>query len=66
MNVNFVWNYINELSQCAIREQDLFLSAYDLHPYTKGSVKEFLLHSQMLQCVASEYVTRCKQFKKLG
>ena len=63
-NVNFVWNYINELSHRSIKERGVFLSAYDLHPYTKGSGKELLLHSQTLQCIASEYVTRRKQFKK--
>ena len=63
-SVNFVWNYINELSYRSIRERGLFLSAYDLHPYTKGAGKELGLHSQTLQCVAAEYVTRRKQFKK--
>ena len=63
-SVNFVWNYINDLSQRSIKERGVFLSAYDLHPYTKGAGKELGLHSQTLQCVASEYVTRRKQFKK--
>jgi len=63
-NVNFVWNYINELSQRAIRERGVFLSAYDLHPYTKGAGKELGLHSQTLQCIAAEYAIRRKQFKK--
>ena len=62
--VNFVWNCINELSHRAIRERGQFLSAYDLHPYTKGAGKELGLHSQTLQCVAGEYVTRRKPFKK--
>ncbi len=62
--VNFVWNYINDLSTRSIREKSRFLSAYDLHPYTKGAGKELGLHSQTLQCIASEYVTRRKQFKK--
>jgi IS605 OrfB family transposase len=62
--VNFVWNYINELSSRSIRERGVFLSAYDIHPYTKGAAKELGLHSQTLQCIASEYVTRRKQFKK--
>lgn len=63
-SVNFVWNYLNELSSRAIREKGLFLSAYDMHPYTKGAGKDIGLHSQTLQCVAAEYVTRRKQFKK--
>ncbi|MDV7212546.1 RNA-guided endonuclease InsQ/TnpB family protein [Azotobacter beijerinckii] len=63
-SVNFVWNYLNELSQRSLRERGVFLSAYDMHPYTKGAGKELGLHSQTLQCVAAEYVTRRKQFKK--
>lgn len=63
-SVNFVWNYCNELSGRSIRERSNFLSAFDMHPYTKGAGKELGLHSQTLQCIASEYVTRRKQFKK--
>jgi IS605 OrfB family transposase len=62
-SVNFVWNYINELSFRSIREKGEFLSAYDIHPYTKGAGKDLGLHSQTLQCIASEYVTRRKQFR---
>lgn len=63
-SVNFVWNYLNELSSRAIRERGLFLSAYDMDRYTKGSSKELGLHSQTLQEVSREYATRRKQFKK--
>lgn len=63
-SVNFVWNYVNALSHRSIIERGIFLSAYDLHPFTKGAGKELGLHSQTLQCVAGEYVTRRKQFKK--
>jgi len=63
-NVNFVWNYLNELSSRAIRERGLFLSAYDMHPYTKGAGTDLGLHSQTLQEVAREYTTRRKQFKR--
>lgn len=63
-SVNFVWNYINELSSRAIKERGRFLSAFDIHPYTKGANKELGLHSQTLQCIAKEYVTRRVQFKK--
>ena len=63
-SVNFVWNYTNELSSRSIRERGVFLSGFDLHPYMKGANKELGLHSQTLQCVAKEYVTRRKQFKK--
>lgn len=62
--VNLVWNYLNELSHRAIKERGKFLSAFDLHPYTKGAGKELGLHSQTLQCIAQEYVIRRKQFRK--
>jgi putative transposase len=35
-----------------------------MHPYTKSAGKELGLHSHTLQCIAGEYVTRRKQFKK--
>ena len=63
-SVNFVRNYINDLSSRAIRERRLFFSAYDLHPYTKGSGGYLGLNSASLQMIGSEYVTRRKQFKK--
>ena len=63
-SVNFVWNYINELSSRAIRERGLFLSAYDIQKYTDGASKELGLHSHTVQCVGKEYATRRKQFKK--
>ena len=63
-SVNFVWNFVNELSQRSIKERGVFLSAYDFHPYTKGANKELGLHSQTLQCIAGEYATRRKQCKK--
>lgn len=63
-SVNRIWNYINELSRRAIRERNQWLSAYELHPYTKGSGALLGLHSQTVQVVAQEYVTRRKQFRK--
>lgn len=63
-SVNFVWNYINELSHRSIKERDVFLSAYDIQKYTQGAHKELGLHSHTVQCVGKEYVTRRKQFKK--
>ena len=63
--VNFVWNYINELSTRSIVEKRQYLSAFDMHRYTKGAGKELGLHSQTLQMIAKEYVTRRKQFKKV-
>ena len=62
--VNFVWNYINDLSSRSIQEKGNFLSAFDIHPYTKGASKELNLQSNTIQMVAKEYVTRRKQHKK--
>lgn len=63
-SVNFVWNYVNELSHRSIKERSVFLSEFDLHPYTKGAGRELGVHSQTLQMVAKEYTTRRKQFNK--
>ena len=62
--VNFVWNYVNDLSGRAIRERGVFLSAYDIQKYTNGAAKELGLHSHTVQEVGREYATRRKQFKK--
>ena len=63
-SLNLVSHFVNQLSQSSIKERGKFLSAYDMHPYTKGAGKELGLHSQTSQCIAGEYVTRRKQFKK--
>ena len=62
--MNFVWNYINELSERSIRERGVFLSNFDIQKYTQGANKELGLHSQTVQQISKEYVTRRKQFKK--
>ncbi|MCV6590450.1 MAG: transposase, partial [Marinobacterium sp.] len=63
-SVNFVWNYINELSHRSIKERGVFLSAYDIQKYTQGAQKELGLHSHTVQCIGKEYATRRKKFKK--
>ena len=63
-SVNFVWNYINELSYRSIRERGRFLSGYDLQNYTKGAGKALGLNSATLQMIGHEYATRRKQFNK--
>ena len=63
-SVNFVWNFVNELSQRSIKERGVFLSAYDVQKYTNGAGKDLGLHSQTVQRIAVEYVTRRKQFNK--
>lgn len=63
-SVNFVWNYINDLSFRSINERGKFLSNFDLQKYTDGSSKDLGLHSQTVQSICKEYATRRKQFKK--
>ena len=63
--VNFVWNYSNDLCFQHLRRTGKFFSAFDLHAYTKGASKAGLdLHSQTIQAVNEELVLRRKQFKK--
>lgn len=62
--VNLVWNYINELSSRSIREHGRFLSDFDIQKYINGSAKELGLHSQTIQEISKEYVTRRKQFRR--
>lgn len=63
-SVNFVWNYVNELSHRSIKERGVFLSAYDIQKYTQGVNKALGLHSHTVQKVGAEYALRRKQFKK--
>jgi len=64
--VNTVWNYCNDLSFKVFQRERRFMSAYDFHEYTKGAAKEGLnLHSQTIQTISEEFVTRRKQFKKI-
>jgi hypothetical protein len=61
--VNLVWNYCNELSLKVWERERRFMSEYDFHPYLTGATKAGLsLHSQTVQAIAQEYVTRRKQF----
>jgi IS605 OrfB family transposase len=62
--VNYVWNYVNELSWRAIRERGVFLSAYDIQKYTDGAAKDLGLHSHTVQRIGKEYVVRRNQFRK--
>lgn len=64
--VNFVWNYCNELSIKVFERERRFISAYEIAAYTKGAAKEGLsLHSQTIQAIAEEFVLRRRQFKKV-
>ena len=62
--VNFVWNYCNELSQKILKRERRFVGHFELQKYTDGASKECWLHSHTIQAVGKEYVTRRKQFKR--
>jgi putative transposase len=64
--VNFVWNYCNELQITMFNRERRFLSGYDFAQFTRGATKEGLhLHSQTVQAIAEEYATRRRQFRKV-
>ena len=50
-SVNFVWNYVNDLSYRHLQKTGKFFSAYDLNDYTKGSGELLGLHSQTIQAI---------------
>lgn len=59
--VNFVWNYVNDLSYKHLQRTGKFFSAFDIAAYTKGASKSGLnLHSQTIQAITEELVTRRK------
>ncbi len=62
--INFIWNYLNALSNHFIREKGQWLSAYDMAYYTKGASQYLNVNSQTIQAVAEEYVARRNQTKK--
>ena len=63
--VNFVWNYDQEVCLKALEREGRFLSAEDLHEFTAGATKAGLeLHSQTVQAVNEEYVLRRQQARK--
>ena len=63
-SVNYVWNYVNELSCKHLQKTGKFFSAYDLNTYTKGSGELLGLHSQTLQAINETHAKSRKQFKK--
>jgi len=63
--LNFVWNYVNDLSSQVLQREGRFIASDELHAFTKGATKQGLsLHSQSVQAVNEEFVIRRKQFKK--
>ena len=66
--VNFVWNFCNETSVKILEREQRFCSNVDLDKLTSGVTigdDGLSLHSQTVQAVSKEYVTRRKQFKKV-
>ena len=62
--VNFVWNYVNDLSFKHLQRTGKFFSAYDIATYVKGSGEFLNLHSQTLQAITETHAKSRKQFKK--
>lgn len=62
--VNLIWNYCNETSFRAIRNYSHWISHVELDALLSGSSKLTELHSQTIQAISKEYVTRRVQFKK--
>jgi hypothetical protein len=61
-----VWNFCNAHGMKVYERERRFCTAYDMHPYLRGSSKEGLhLHSQTIQAITEEYVTRRSQFNKV-
>lgn len=63
-SVNFVWNYINDLSQRNILERGRFLSGFDIQAYTNGSGKLLGIASSTVQEVAAQYAVKRKLARK--
>jgi len=63
-DVNFIWNYCNELSSRFIKEKGVFLSGYDFHKYVGKSTQYFTISSDSIGSVACEYALKRKQSKK--
>ncbi len=63
-SVNFVWNYINELSFENIKRHNRILTTYDIQGYLNGAASELKLRASTLQELARFYVKARKTFKK--
>lgn len=63
--INFVWNYVNELCKTHLERTGQFFSAFDLSTYAAGATKAGLsLHSQTIQAVTEHHVQKRRQFRK--
>jgi putative transposase len=65
-DVNFVWNYCNELSGKIFERERRFAGGVELQRYLNGASKEGLcIGSVVFQQIAEEYATRRRQHKKV-
>jgi len=64
--VNFVWNYANELAVKVFERERRFLSGFDFNAYTQGASKEGLgIGSAVFQEVCEEYAKKRRAAKKV-
>jgi transposase len=63
-NVNYVWNFCNEVIRRRWQESRFYTSKNDLHVLTKGSSKLLEINSQTIQAVAYECLLRVQKAKK--
>lgn len=63
-DVNFIWNYCNELTCRMWQDRRQWPSGYDVQKYLNGSSKYFSIDSTCIQQIAEEHATRRNQFKK--
>ncbi len=63
--VNFVWNYCNEISPKIFEREGRFPTGYDLWPFLVGATKCGLnLPAQTVQAISEEHARRRAQHKK--
>lgn len=63
-NVNFVWNYCNDVSIQYLDKRNQWLSKFDFGPLVRGCSKDLYINSQTIQAVSHEFVARRLQCKK--
>ena len=65
-DVNFVWNYCNELSSKVWTRERRFMSGFDFNPYTRGASKEGLrIGSAVFQEVSEEFAKKRRAAKRV-
>jgi IS605 OrfB family transposase len=62
--VNRVWNYCNDTSYKAIKEQHRFLSGFDLNKLTTGTSETLKINAKTVQSICGQFAKSRNQFKK--